>query len=156
MSKISIDKIWVLRLGSVFLGVEPKALKEVLEITQLTPIPLAPPPLLGLLSKQGQIVSVFDLSQVLQLPPTGSDLAALLEVEGQSIAFTIDEVSGLRTNLGGVWATPSQEPLFSAVLEDAGKNIRILNPSSLLAHLTARISATAPAPTSAIRTTPFT
>lgn len=155
MDKIGIDKIWVLRLGSVFLGVEPKALKEVLEVTQLTPIPLAPPPLLGLLSNQGQIVSVFDLSQVLQIPPTGSDLAALLEVEGQSIAFTIDEVTGLRTNLGGAWATPSQEPLFSAVLEDGGKSIRILNPSSLLAHLTARISATAPAPTSAIRTTPF-
>jgi purine-binding chemotaxis protein CheW len=46
--------------------------------------------------------------------------------------------------------------LFSAVLEDGGKSIRILNPSSLLAHLTARISAAAPAPAPAIRTTPFT
>jgi len=60
MNHISIGKIWVLRLGNIFLGIEPKALKEVLEVTQPTPVPLAPPPLLGLLSNQGQIVPVFD------------------------------------------------------------------------------------------------
>lgn len=135
MNTIYIDKIWVLRLGETLLGLEPKALKEVLEVTQLTPVPLAPPPLLGLLSHQGRIVPVFDLSQVLQVLPTGSGLAASLEVEGQLIAFTIDEVAGLRTNLSGTWVTPRPASLFSAVLQDGSQSIRVLNPKGLLEYL---------------------
>jgi len=141
MNTTHIDRIWVLRLGSIYLGVEPKALKEVLEIAQSTPVPLAPPPLLGLLSHQGQIVPLFDLSRVLQVPPADSTTAALLEVEGQSIAFMIDEVVGLRTHLSGSWATPSQEPLFSAVLQDSSQSIRVLNESRLLEYLATRMSA---------------
>lgn len=140
MNHISIGKIWVLRLGSIFLGIEPKALKEVLEVTQPTPVPLAPPPLLGLLSNQGQIVPVFDLSQVLQIPPAGSGIAALLEVEGQPMAFMVDEVVGLRTDLSAAWVSPSQEPLFSAFVKDGEQSIRVLNPSGLLEHLTTRIA----------------
>ncbi|GIW23748.1 chemotaxis protein CheW [Meiothermus sp.] len=140
MLNTAIGKIWVLRLGNAFLGVEPKAFKEVLEVTQPTPVPLAPAPLLGLLSNQGQIVPVFDLSHTLQITPAGSGIAALLEFEGQPLAFMIDEVLGLRTNLSGAWITPSQEPLFSAVLEEDGKSIRILEVRNLFAHLSLQMS----------------
>lgn len=155
MSTIYIDKIWVLRLGNFFLGIEPKALKEVLEVTQPTPVPLAPPPLLGLLSNQGQIVPIFDLSQVLQVLSTGSGLAALLEVEGQAIAFTVDEVAGLRANLSGARVTPSQEPLFSAVLEDGGQSIGVLNPKGLLEYLITRMSTPTPPTVEPAQSTPL-
>ncbi len=140
MNAIHIDKIWVLRLGNIFLGIEPRALKEVLEVTQLTPVPLASPLLLGLLSNHGQIVPVFDLSQVLQVLPADSGLAALVEVEGQPLAFLVDEVAGLRTNLNGALVTPSQESLFSAALENGSQSIRVLNPKRLLEYLAAQMS----------------
>ncbi|MCX7782525.1 MAG: chemotaxis protein CheW [Meiothermus sp.] len=143
MINTTIGKIWVLRLGSTFLGVEPKAFKEVLEVTQPTPIPLAPAPLLGLLSNQGQIVPVFDLSHALQITPAGSGIAALLEFEGQPLAFMIDEVVGLRTHLSGAWVTPSQDPLFSAILEENGKTVQILEVRNLFAHLSVQMSSQA-------------
>lgn len=142
MNTIHVDKIWVLKLGGIFLGVETQALKEVLEVTQLTPVPLAPPLLLGLLSNHGQIVPVFDLSQVLQVLPADSGLAALVEVKGQPFAFLVDEVAGLRTNLNGSWVTPGQESLFGAVLEDGSRSIRVLNPKRLLEYLAAQMSST--------------
>jgi purine-binding chemotaxis protein CheW len=137
-----IGKTWVLRLGNLLLGVAPKALKEVLEVTQLTPVPLAPPSLLGLLSNQGRVVPVFDLSPLLQLPPIGSGLAALLEAQGQPIAFMIDEVVGLRSDLYNA-VSPGQAPLFSAVVKDGEQTIHLLNPSGLLEHLTTQFSAAA-------------
>ncbi len=140
MMNTTVGKIWVLRLGSTFLGVDPKAFKEVLEVTQPTPVPLAPAPLLGLLSNQGQIVPVFDLSNTLQIAPAGSGIAALLEFEGQPLAFMIDEVVGLRTNLSGAWIAPSPDPLFSGVLEEDGKSVQILEVRNLFAHLSVQMS----------------
>ncbi|MCS7068327.1 MAG: chemotaxis protein CheW [Meiothermus sp.] len=147
MMTSTISKIWVLRLGSTFLGVEPRVFKEVLEVSQPTPVPLAPAPLLGLVSNQGQIVPVFDLSHTLQIAPAGSGIAALLEFEGQPLAFMIDEVMGLRTNLSGAWFSPSQDPLFSALLEEDGKTVQILEVRQLFAHLSVQMST--PAQTSA-------
>lgn len=143
MINTTVSKIWVLRLGGTFLGVDPKAFKEVLEVTQPTPVPLAPQPLLGLLSNQGQIVPVFDLSYALQITPAGSGIAALLEFEGQPLAFMIDEVIGLRSNLSGAWIAPSQNPLFSAILEEGGKTIQILEVRNLFAHLSIQMSSLA-------------
>lgn len=154
MINTTVGKIWVLRLGKTFLGVEPKTFKEVLEVTQPTPVPLAPPPLLGLLSNQGRIVPVFDLSPILQLTPTGSGIAALLEFEGQPLAFMIDEVVGLRTNLSGAWIAPSPNPLFSAVLEEDGKTVQILEVRNLFAHLSEQISSRAQAPATLSRPVP--
>ncbi len=145
MINTAISKVWVLRLGSTYLGVEPKAFKEVLEVTQPTPVPLAPAPLMGLLSNQGQIVPLFDLCHVLQITPSGSGIAALLEFEGQPLAFMIDEVVGLRTNLSGAWVAPSQNPLFSAVLEDDGKTVQILEVRTLFAKLSEQMSTPAQA-----------
>lgn len=145
MINTAISKVWVLRLGSTYLGVEPKAFKEVLEVTQPTPVPLAPAPLMGLLSNQGQIVPLFDLCHVLQITPSGSGIAALLEFEGQPMAFMIDEVVGLRTNLSGAWVAPSQNPLFSAVLEDDGKTVQILEVRTLFAKLSEQMSTPAQA-----------
>lgn len=145
MINTAISKVWVLRLGSTYLGVEPKAFKEVLEVTQPTPVPLAPAPLMGLLSNQGQIVPLFDLCHVLQITPSGSGIAALLEFEGQPLAFMIDEVVGLHTNLSGAWVAPSQNPLFSAVLEEDGKTVQILEVRTLFAKLSEQMSTPAQA-----------
>ncbi len=146
MPNTTVGRIWVLRLGSALLGVEPKAFKEVLEVSRPTPVPLAPPLLLGLLSHQGQIAPLVDLSQVLQMAPAGSGLAALLEVEGQPLAFPIDEVVGLHTPLGAR-VLPSPHPLFSAVLEEDRQRIQVLEMGRLLAHLSAQMSPATPAPT---------
>jgi len=153
MINTTISKIWVLRLGSRFLGVDPLVFKQVLEVNVISTVPLTPRPLLGLLSNLGQIVPVFDLSHTLNIDPIKTGIAALLEFEGQPLAIMIDEVVGLRTNLSGVWTAPSQEPLFSAILEEGGSTVQILEVRSLFAHLSMQMSS--PARTSATFSRPL-
>lgn len=93
MTPSTVSQVWVLKVGGQLLAITPKELKEVLEVGSLTPIPLAPPQVSGLLSNQGQVLAVVALGQMLELSCSGN-LAAVVEHQG-SIALAIDEVVGL-------------------------------------------------------------
>ncbi len=140
MINTTLSRIWVLRVGDTLLGVEPKPFKEVLEVLTPTPVPLAPDALLGLLSNQGNIVPIFDLGPSLSLKSHSQNLAALIEHQGQFLAFAIDEVVGLRSNLSGAWISPSDEPVFSATLELEGRAVQVLDMEKLFEHLRKQMS----------------
>lgn len=140
MINTTISRVWVLRLGDFLLGVEPKPFKEVLEVVSPTPVPLAPAALVGLLSNQGNIVPVFDLGPSLGLACHNPTLAALVENQGQILAFAIDEVVGLRSNLNGAWISPNDNPVFSATLELENRQVQILDVAKLFEHLSTQMS----------------
>lgn len=50
-------------LGSLLLGVEARRVQEVLRTQPVTPVPLAPPFIRGLMNLRGQIVLVIDLAR---------------------------------------------------------------------------------------------
>ncbi|RIH84492.1 Chemotaxis protein CheW [Meiothermus luteus] len=137
MTPAAFQSIWVLRLGEAFLGVEPKALKEVLEVDQLTPVPLVPRPLLGLFAYQGQVIPLFDLSQVLNATPARPGLAALVDAAGQPLAFWIDEVVGLIRILSET--RPSETPVLSGLVEEEGRLIGLLDVGRLLTYLSQEV-----------------
>lgn len=139
MINTTISRIWVLRLGDSLIGVEPKPFKEVLEVVSPTPVPLAPASLIGLVSNQGNIVPVFDLGPSLGLSCHSPTLAALVENQGQTLAFLVDEVVGLRSNLTGAWISSNEDPVFSTTLELEGRPIQILEVAKLLEHLGAQM-----------------
>lgn len=140
MINTTISNIWIVRLGNAWVGIEPRALKEVLEVISPTYVPLAPDALLGLVSNQGNIVPIFDLGPSLGLSCQSTQLAALVENQGRTLAFAIDEVVGLRTNLSGAWLTPNEGSVFSATLELEGKAVAVLNPIKLFEHLNTQMS----------------
>ncbi|RDI96048.1 chemotaxis protein CheW [Meiothermus sp. QL-1] len=131
---MAFSQVWVLRLGPILLGLEPKGLKEVLDIARLTPVPLTPPFLRGLMAHQGQVVPVFDLASFLKTAPAAANLAALVAFEGQVLAFSIDEVVGLVSN-PAVRPGQAEPPFFSHVLEEGGRTILLLDIPALFAHL---------------------
>ncbi|MCD4748446.1 MAG: chemotaxis protein CheW [Thermoanaerobaculales bacterium] len=49
---------WV---GSHFLGIEVEKVQEVLKFSEITPVPLSPPAVRGLINLRGRIVTVIDL-----------------------------------------------------------------------------------------------
>lgn len=139
MINTTISRVWVLRVGDFLLGIEPKPFKEVLEVVSPTPVPLAPAALIGLLSNQGNIVAVFDLGPSLNLKCQNPSLAALVENQGQMLAFCIDEVVGLRSHLNGTWISASENPVFSATLELENRPVQILDVAKLFEHLSTQM-----------------
>lgn len=54
-------------LQDIFFGVPVECVQEVLEHQQVTPVPLAPPSLPGIINLRGEILTAVDLNQRLQL-----------------------------------------------------------------------------------------
>jgi len=80
--------------------------REVEEVTSVTPIPAAPPWLRGVMNLRGTIIAVADLAAFLGLPSTGTGDEALICITGeptgvggedQFIALAVDAVSTIRS-----------------------------------------------------------
>lgn len=86
------SQLWALRLGGQVFALEPRSLKEVVEVTRLTPVPLTPPFVLGLLASTGNILPLVDLGDLLGQNTGQPTLAAVVGHRGQTLALAIHEV----------------------------------------------------------------
>jgi len=72
-------QIATFHLGDTLLGIDILLVKEINRQVNISPIPDAPPQLLGLMNLRGRVVTVIDLNVCLGRPPTGNiDDARLL------------------------------------------------------------------------------
>ena len=74
--------------------------REVYPLTHLTPVPCAPPFVLGMTSVRGQILSIVDLKKFFELPEeTLTELNKIIIVRDESVEFGIlaDDVLGVRS-----------------------------------------------------------
>ncbi len=82
-------------LNGLFFGVEVLNIQEVLRYQQMTPVPLAPATVHGLINLRGQIVTAIDLRQRLDLPPRAADVRPMNVVvrsEDGAISLLVDEI----------------------------------------------------------------
>lgn len=80
----------VMRVGEHAFGLPVMAVRDVMRLPVLTPIPLAPPVIAGLAYHQGQLVTVIDMRARLGLEPATADEAStpmLVMVEHQEERF---------------------------------------------------------------------
>jgi len=83
------------RVGHLLVGVDVDAVQEVTAGGELTPVPLAPRVVSGLLNLRGQIVTAIDLRRSLQLAerPAGQPaINVILRSEGGSVGLIVDAV----------------------------------------------------------------
>ncbi len=84
---------WV---GGLFLGIEVKRIQEVLRVEQLTPVPLAPPAVSGLVNLRGQIVTAIDLRREFAVDvdptPQATSMHLILSEGTSAISFVVDSV----------------------------------------------------------------
>ncbi|MFH0968391.1 MAG: chemotaxis protein CheW [Methanobacteriota archaeon] len=81
-------------------AVENTFVREVIPVSEFTPIPKTPPFILGVIAIRGRIVSLMDLRRCLDLPPTGlvnGSRAVVLADERMEFAILADRVIGLRS-----------------------------------------------------------
>ncbi|HXG02667.1 MAG TPA: chemotaxis protein CheW [Candidatus Binatia bacterium] len=87
-------------LGGETFAVDVRQAREVVGFEDATPVPLAPPHVLGVANLRGEVVTIVDARHLLGLGPRrgGRGLRALvLEGDGASVALAIDDAVGLET-----------------------------------------------------------
>ena len=82
-------------LDGLYFGIEVLNVQEVIRHQDMTPVPLAPPMVRGLINLRGQIVTALDLRTRLGLSPrTDGDMPMNVVVrhEGELFSLLVDEV----------------------------------------------------------------
>ena len=93
---ISIERsVFTVVAAGETLGVPIASVRTIFRASGITPIPLAPPEILGLVNLRGKIVTAMSLRRRLGLAPEQSSLNALavgIEHRGEDFALVVDEV----------------------------------------------------------------
>jgi len=82
-------------LGAQQFGVAVEKVQEVIPFQEMTPVPLAPPEVMGLLNLRGQIVVAIDLRRRLGLPiapPGRRPMNVVVRSEDGAVSLLVDEV----------------------------------------------------------------
>jgi purine-binding chemotaxis protein CheW len=99
------------QLGAEHYALELPYLREVAQLTSITPVPGAPDFVMGVTNLRGEILSVFDLRKLLGVKPTGlSDMARLLVLgrERAELGILADAVSEVALLDPGALAPPPE------------------------------------------------
>jgi purine-binding chemotaxis protein CheW len=98
-------------LDQLFLGIEVEHVQEVSRQQTLTPVPLAPRTIKGLINLRGQIVTAIDMRAVFGLSPRSSEFSGMNVVvrtpEG-AVNFIVDQIGDVLNLEGSTFEqTPS-------------------------------------------------
>ena len=83
------------RLDSMLFGVEVREVQEVIRNQEMTPVPLAPAMIKGLINLRGQIVTAIDLRQRLELPLRESGalpMNVVIRGDDGAVSLLVDEI----------------------------------------------------------------
>jgi len=88
-------QICTFKLADLFLGVDTEIVQEVLRPLVMTPVPLAPQTVQGLINLRGQIVTGIDLRRRLELPEPEKDRASMnvvVRTWAGPVSLLVDEI----------------------------------------------------------------
>jgi purine-binding chemotaxis protein CheW len=89
------DRCFTVFVGREKFGLPVGGVQTIFQIEAVTPVPLGPHEILGLVNLRGKIVTAVSLRRRLQMPETAGDTATLaigVEHRGESFALVVDEV----------------------------------------------------------------
>jgi purine-binding chemotaxis protein CheW len=82
-------------VAGFYFGIDVLQVQEVLRYQELTPVPLAPLVIEGLINLRGQIVTALDMRRRLELPPRASGETAMnvvVRTEEGAVSLLVDEI----------------------------------------------------------------
>ena len=90
---MSVAQYCTFGVGDLLVGIEVQRVREILADPEVTPVPLAPPSVLGLLNLRGEIVTVIDGRRRLGLAerdPTAATAHVIVWTEGEVVSLVVD------------------------------------------------------------------
>lgn len=82
-------------VGDLFLGIEVTRVQELLRFQEITPVPLAPEVIQGLINLRGHIVTAVDMRRRLGFPPRSPDsmpMNLVLRSREGAVSLVVDEI----------------------------------------------------------------
>ena len=82
-------------LDGHFFGIPVQRVQEVIRYQEMTPVPLVPDVVRGLINLRGQIVTAVDLRACLGLPERGADelpMNVVIRTDDGAVSFLVDEI----------------------------------------------------------------
>ena len=82
-------------LDDLFFGIDVLKVQEIIRYQEMTPVPLAPPVVRGLINLRGQVVTAMDLRRRLGLAQRSSSslpMNVIIRTEDDTVSFLVDEI----------------------------------------------------------------
>ena len=101
----------VFRLDDQRYGLGADAVERVVRTVEITPLPKAPPAVLGVINAEGQVIPVFDMRRRFQLPERSASLSDHLIIAragGRRVALAVDEALDVLAPAAATIAAPEQ------------------------------------------------
>src|SRR5271165_3383420 len=98
-------------VADLFFGVDVLRVQEVLRFHPMTPVPLAPGVIEGLINLRGQIVTAIDMRRRLRLPPRPdgkTPMNMVLRTEDGAVSLLVDEIGDVLDVDAGTWERPPE------------------------------------------------
>jgi purine-binding chemotaxis protein CheW len=110
------------RIDGLYLGIDAGVVQEVLREQPVTPVPLAPPEVRGLINLRGQIVTALDLGMKLGLPRADRRMNVVVRTGPEAVSLLVDAIDDVVTLAVGDHApVPSTvDPAIAAHLVATG------------------------------------
>ena len=83
------------RVGNLTFGVDVAHVQEVLRFQPMTPVPLAPLAVKGLVNLRGQIITAIDVRSLLRMPAIAEDtkpMNVVIKAEGEVLSLLVDAI----------------------------------------------------------------
>ena len=129
------------RVGNVSLGIDIAHVQEINRLTEVTPVPESSSRIHGVVNLRGEVVTVIDAHQILQLPRPASLARArnlILNMDGERLGILVDEISDiLPLDRDDLSPTPSNlrsvdRKFIDSVYLRENELVVVLNPNGLL------------------------
>lgn len=114
----SLQQIVVFRLGNQEFGLEIGQVKEIIRLTEVTPMPNVPEAIAGMINVRGKIIPVVDICRYLGLTPTALEPTAriiVVNVGGVLVGLQVEAATDV-IRVAGDTLEPASEILAGASL----------------------------------------
>lgn len=127
-------------LDGLFFGIDVLKVQEIILFQEMTPVPLAPPVIRGLINLRGQVVTAMDLRRRLGLPerPDGEKpMNVIIHTEDDdTISFLVDDIGDVVEPEEGAFEAPPET--LDATVRDVVSGVFKLDRQLLLVMDTGR------------------
>jgi purine-binding chemotaxis protein CheW len=93
-----MSQLSTFHVGKYLFGVDVAMVQEVVRLQQITPVPLAPPEIAGLINLRGEVLTAIDLRARLGLPPAEAGrepVNVVVRVGDEPVSLLVDEIGGV-------------------------------------------------------------
>jgi chemotaxis signal transduction protein len=114
-------QIVVFRLGQEEYGIDIASVESIIRREALTPVPYAPPSMVGVINLRGRIVPVVDLALRFGLPerePSPLSRIVIVQIDGHLMGLTVDAAMEVKSVPRGS-VEPTPETVSSQAMRDA-------------------------------------